>query len=107
MRNYLSAGVALTLGLCCQPVFVADNGIYLGASVGESGVSIDDDIAGENFSFDASSTGYKAIAGWRFLNWLAVEGNYLDLGSGDDASLAKKSRRESTVFHSPPWDSCP
>jgi OOP family OmpA-OmpF porin len=90
MRNYLSAGVALTLGLCCQPVFSADNGIYLGASVGESGVSIDDDIAGENFSFDASSTGYKAIAGWRFLNWLAVEGNYLDLGSGDDRVAGEK-----------------
>ena len=24
------------------------------------------------------------IAGWRFLDWLAVEGNYIDLGSGDD-----------------------
>ena len=91
MRNTLSAGFALTFGLCSQPVFSADNGIYLGASVGESSVSIDDNIAGENLDFDASSTGYKAIVGWRFLDWLAVEGKYVDLGSGDDRVAGESS----------------
>ena len=41
-------------------------------------------IDGANFDFDASDTAYKVIAGWRFLDWLSVEANYVDLGSGDD-----------------------
>ena len=48
------------------------------------GVQYDEEFDGENFSFDASATGFKAIAGWRFIDWLAVEANYVDLGSGDD-----------------------
>src|SRR5215203_3830141 len=84
MRISIIFGSAVTLGLCAAPVMAADNGIYLGASVGQSSVSFDERVAGEDFSFDAESTGYKAIAGWRFLDWLAVEGNYVDLGSGDD-----------------------
>ena len=46
-------------------------------------------------SFDASATGFKAIAGWRFIDWLAVEANYVDLGSGDDNVLG--TRVESDV----------
>ena len=49
----------------------------------------DELIAGE-LNFDANATGYKAIAGWRFLDWLAVEGNYVDLGSGDDKVAGQK-----------------
>jgi OOP family OmpA-OmpF porin len=84
MRTGPLAVVAATLALLTLPASAADNGVYLGASVGQSGVSFDETIAGENFSFDVDSTGYKAIVGWRFLDWLAVEGNYVDLGSGDD-----------------------
>jgi len=83
MKLVFSA-VAGALLFSATPAIAADNGIYLGASVGQSGVEFDESLEGENFSFDASSTGFKAIAGWRFLDWLAVEGNYVDLGSGDD-----------------------
>jgi len=82
MKLVVSA-VAGALLFAAAPAFAADNGIYLGASVGQAGVSIDT-FEGENFDFDADSTAFKAIAGWRFLDWLAVEGNYIDLGSGDD-----------------------
>lgn len=34
--------------------------------------------------FDADTTGYKLIAGWRFLDWLSVEGNWIDFGSASD-----------------------
>ena len=74
MRITAIAASALVLGLSAGPAFAADNGIYLGASVGQSSVSFEDTIAGEDLSFDVDSTGFKAIVGWRFLDWLAVEG---------------------------------
>ena len=37
-------------------------------------------------------TAYKLIAGWRFLDWLAVEGDYVDFGSGEDKVAATRSR---------------
>jgi OOP family OmpA-OmpF porin len=66
----------------------ADNGIYLGGSVGQAGVSFEDGFEGEEF--DADSTGYKLIGGWRFLDWLAVEANWVDLGTGDDRVFGEK-----------------
>jgi OOP family OmpA-OmpF porin len=84
MRKITALAATAALGLFAAPVFSADNGIYLGASVGQSGVSFDDTIEGQDLNFDVNSTGFKAIAGWRFLDWLSVEANYVDLGSGDD-----------------------
>ena len=66
-----------TLGLSAR---AADNGIYLGGSTGQSGVHAD--VQGA--SYDAGATAYKLIAGWRILDWLAVEGDYVDFGSGSD-----------------------
>jgi OOP family OmpA-OmpF porin len=78
MNKQILAGLAATLAAASLPAAAADNGIYLGGSIGQSGIQ-DDGI-----SYDASATGYKLIAGWRFLDWLAVEGNYVNFGSGDD-----------------------
>jgi hypothetical protein len=85
-QTTIVAAVAVSCGLFSLPALSADNGIYLGGSVGQSSVQYDD----SNLNFDASATGYKVIAGWRFLDWLAVEGNYVDLGSGDDRVLGEK-----------------
>src|SRR5215212_7051161 len=91
MRTSFIAGPVIAFALCAAaPAFAADNGIYLGGSVGESSVSFDETVAGETFSFDADSTGYKAIAGWRILDGFAVEANYVDLGSGDDQVAGQK-----------------
>jgi hypothetical protein len=90
MRNAFFAVGAVALGLLTLPSMAADNGIYLGASVGQSNVQFDDSFDGEDLDFDADSTGFKAIAGWRFLDWLAVEANYVDLGSSDDTVLGEK-----------------
>ncbi|MDH5228144.1 MAG: hypothetical protein OEW50_12145, partial [Gammaproteobacteria bacterium] len=95
MRNILLASTAATaLGLLTAQAHAADNGIYLGASVGQSSTEYDESFEGTNFNFDASATGFKAIAGWRFLDWLAVEGNYVDLGSGDDNVLGEKIKSD-------------
>jgi hypothetical protein len=82
MRHLLTAIVAAAAGFASLPAAAADNGIYLGASLGQGGVQADQVYDG--FDFDASSTGYKLIGGWRFIDWLSVEANYLDLGTGDD-----------------------
>lgn len=84
MRKSGTAGLLAALALAASPAIAADNGIYLGASIGASGVE-DDEL-----DFDGHATGYKVIAGWRFLDWLAVEGNYVDFGSTDDTVLGER-----------------
>ena len=88
MRKHILAGLASAFALVTLPAAAADNGIYLGASVGQSGIQIDD------FDYDADATGFKIIAGWRFLDWLAVEGNYVDFGSGDDRVAGNRIETE-------------
>jgi OOP family OmpA-OmpF porin len=83
-KNLLALAAVAAFGFASAPAYAVDNGIYLGASVGQAGVSIDESFEGQDFDYDADSTGFKGIVGWRFLDWLAVEGNYVDLGSGDD-----------------------
>jgi hypothetical protein len=72
------------MGLASFSSQAVDNGIYLGAGIGQGGVQFEERFDGEKFDFDASDTAYKLIAGWRFLDWLAVEANSLDLGTADD-----------------------
>jgi hypothetical protein len=54
----------------------ADNGFYLGAGVTQAKV---DDVFDTNLKLD--DTGYKIIAGFRPLDLIAVEANYMDLGN--------------------------
>jgi Outer membrane protein beta-barrel domain len=86
MLKYIAASLAAALSLASLPAVSADNGVYVGASVGAGGVKFD----GENFSYDAGSVGYKIVAGWRFLDWLSVEADYVDLGTGDDKVQGEK-----------------
>jgi outer membrane protein with beta-barrel domain len=55
----------------------ADNGFYLGAGLTQTKFDADD--LDEDFKLDDNS--FKVIAGFRPLDWLAVEANYIDLGS--------------------------
>jgi len=89
MRNRLIAAATALAAMTAFPTFAADNGIYLGASVGQTGVQADD-IGFDGGDFDGDATGFKAIAGWRFVDWLSVEANYVDLGSGDDTVDGEK-----------------
>ena len=83
MRKGMFTGLVAALALTGLPAFAADNGIYIGGSVGLSGVEEDD------IDYSTDATGFKLIGGWRFLDWLAVEGNYIDFGSGDDTVLGE------------------
>jgi OOP family OmpA-OmpF porin len=84
MRKNIATGLVAALALTSLSAVAADNGIYLGGSIGQSGLQIDE------FNYDANATGYKLIAGWRFLDWLAIEADYVDFGSGDDRVSGEK-----------------
>lgn len=89
MRKHIIAAAGLAAALGAAPVLAVDNGIYIGASVGESGVEFDDN---EGFNFDDSDTGYKLDVGWRVMDWFGVEANYVDFGTtkgGFDTAVAE------------------
>ena len=83
----------LVLGLsmtAAQSAYAVDKGLYVGVSVGESDVSVDSsgvDVP----KFSDKDFSFKGIVGLRFLDWLAVEGNYVDLGSANNAELKTDS----------------
>jgi hypothetical protein len=65
----------------------ADNGFYLGASIGRSNVEIDKDLA----RIDENDTAYKLIAGLRPLDWLGVEASYVNFGEPKQGSQKAES----------------
>ena len=80
MRNGILPVIAL-LGFAAT-AGAADNGFYLGASIGQSNVKIEQGLA----QVDGDDTGYKLIAGIRPLDWLAVEASYIDFGTVKDGA---------------------
>ena len=73
--NVVAAG-----GIAClmaQAGHTAENGFYIGAARGETETR---DKAGFGDVFDEQDSSFKVIAGWRPVDWFAVEGSYFDLG---------------------------
>ena len=84
--------------LLVTPVAMADNGFYVGAGLGGARVELDmiennllpeptnppnsDTIDGTNFG--ASSFVFKGFAGYKFIDYFAVELGYVDLGEAED-----------------------
>src|SRR5688500_7300693 len=94
---------ALSLAAIAPQAAAADNGFYLGAGITrtDSDVGVDD-FDGEA-SFDDSS--FKIIAGFRPLEWLAVEANFIDLGdiefddgAGGDVTIESQAITASALF---------
>jgi OOP family OmpA-OmpF porin len=91
--------LATFAALCAaQPTLAADTGFYVGADVGQMSVDIDkgdldtffiEGLASEGLFFDGSSdvddsdTTYGLTVGYRFMPYLAVEGQYLELGEAN------------------------
>jgi OmpA-OmpF porin, OOP family len=73
MRMLVSA---LILGLAGTAAQAADNGFYLGGGVSQAQI---DDVVDSDLDLD--DTAWKVIAGFRIINLVAVEANYMDLGS--------------------------
>jgi hypothetical protein len=77
---------AICLFAPALPALAADNGFYLGGSVGQANIEVEDvTVTGEDF--DADDTGYKLIAGFRPLDWLGLEASYVNFGEPEDTLL--------------------
>jgi OOP family OmpA-OmpF porin len=75
---------ALSLAAIAPQVAAADNGFYLGAGVTQTNF----DLEVDDLRDDSDDNGYKIIAGFRPLDWFAVEANYADLGGFDEGGVS-------------------
>jgi hypothetical protein len=66
---------ALSLAAIAPQAAAADNGFYIGAGITQTEFDIDNIGEGE-----LDDNAFKVIAGFRPLDWLAVEANYIDTG---------------------------
>jgi OOP family OmpA-OmpF porin len=86
MRRFeLLVALVGLVALSALPAVAADNGFYLGASVGQTQLEIDElgeDVESADFSGDDMA--YKVFAGFRFITFLGVEGSYRDFGAPED-----------------------
>jgi Outer membrane protein beta-barrel domain len=72
----------------------ADNGIYLGASLGQTNLEVNDLAGIREADFDGSDLGFKLTAGIRPLDWLAVEASYVNFGKPDDTVLGTQLKAD-------------
>ncbi len=84
---------ALALGFGASSM-AADNGIYLGASVGQSNMEIDNLSNVSAADFKGDDVAYKLIAGIRPLDWLAVEASYVNFGEPKDTVLGNRLKAD-------------
>ena len=72
----------LAMCLVTGTASAVEHGFYLGGSLGQS----DSGLNSGNANFSDTDMGYKLIAGFRAFKLLAVEVNYVDLGSTSSGS---------------------
>jgi hypothetical protein len=82
--------IAVVFTLVAFSVAAADNGFYLGGSVGQSSYSVGEFSSDD---FDGDGTGYKAFAGGRFLTFLGIEGAYVDFGDIEGDASGQRRRK--------------
>src|SRR6187401_138280 len=84
---------ALSLAAIAPQAAAADNGFYIGAGITTTDFKMSiDDFGSETLD----DNGFKVIAGFRPLDWLAIEANYIDLGDaefddGSDVTIESKA----------------
>jgi opacity protein-like surface antigen len=82
MRKAILFAAAL-LTLPVLPAVAADNGFYLGGSIG---LTVTD--------FDGDDTAFKLIAGIRPLDWLGVEAAYVNFGEPEDTVFGQNVKAD-------------
>lgn len=81
--------LATALLLASTASMAADNGIYIGASLGKADVDLDEDSIG--LDLDGDDTGFKIIAGIRPLDWFGIEASYVNFGEVKQGPLSIES----------------
>lgn len=66
-----------------SPAMAQDGGFYVGAGGGEASVTVD--VAPGIPDFDASSTAFKLLGGYKFGKYFGAELEYIDAGDADDS----------------------
>jgi hypothetical protein len=79
---------ALSIAAFAPQAAAADNGFYIGAGITQTNFDFDFDFEGDELSDGNDDTGFKAIVGFRPLDWLAVEANYMDLGGMNEDGVS-------------------
>ena len=77
--------VPIALSAVSPAAFARDpslQGFYIGGAIGDATVEFKDDDTRQEF--DGDDTGFKVIAGYRIIDWVAVELNYSDYGKPVD-----------------------
>lgn len=97
MKSTIAAVVVSAFAM--SAAHAADNGIYVGASLGQSKLAPDQSRV--NFSalnYDDKDQGYKLIAGIRPLDFIGAEINYVDLGKTDGDGTGGRLRSEAKLY---------
>jgi hypothetical protein len=79
--------LATALVLASTASMAADNGIYLGASLGNANV----DVKQGPVRIDGDDTGFKIIAGIRPLDWFGIEANYVNFGKPKEGQVSAEA----------------
>ncbi len=90
------AGLLLSAGAAQA----ADNGFYLGGGITRTSIDTSFEFVEDapDFSLDDDDNGWKIIAGFRPLDWMAIEVNYVDFGSVTSGDAALGGEYELTGF---------
>jgi OOP family OmpA-OmpF porin len=82
MKKFVLAAATAAV-LAATPAFAADDsGLYIGAGLGN--FSLDSSGIFQGKDFDGSDIGFKVFGGYKFMEYLAVEVEYIDGGEPDD-----------------------
>lgn len=103
-RTVLFAALCL-LAAFSTPSAAIENGFYVGGSVGGSSFEIRDvneDFG--SFRFSDGDNAYKLFGGIRFLNFLAVEAGYVDLGNPKDTITSIEGDELEVQIRVKGWD---
>jgi OOP family OmpA-OmpF porin len=82
MKKFVLAAATAAV-LAATPAFAADDsGLYIGAGLGN--FALDSQGLFDGKDFDGSDIGFKVFGGYKFMEYLAVEVEYIDGGEPDD-----------------------
>jgi OOP family OmpA-OmpF porin len=82
MKKFVLAAATAAV-LAATPAFAADDsGLYIGAGLGN--FSLDSQGIFNGKDFDGSDIGFKVLGGYKFMEYLAIEVEYIDGGEPDD-----------------------